>query len=66
MDEVALDAAGRKVLEPAIDADAVIDVHHVVAGLKLGERGQYAAAGQCATPTTAAALAEDLFVGDDG
>ncbi len=62
--EVAADTADADVLQAAVQADAVVDMHHVIARLEFGQRGQdllLAHLGDAAPPDP---LAEQLFLGD--
>ena len=62
--EVALLAADGKLLQPAIPGDAVVHVHHVVAGLEVGEGGEGQRLLGPDAPPRQGVRPEDLLLGD--
>src|SRR5262249_14343514 len=65
MQEVALGVGDVQVLQAAIEPDAVIDVHHEIAALELGEAREHVGAADLADGALLAALAEELLLADE-
>ncbi len=66
LDTVGLLTIQRQSLHAAIDANAVIFVHDIVADFQGRELGDRQAAGPFETPAAAAVACKDLVVGEDG
>ena len=63
--KVAGNSADTDMLQPSVQADAVVDMHHVIARLKLGQRRQKLFLTHFRDTAPSDPFAEQLFFGDE-